>query len=82
LCWPWPSTCVSPWLRSDMTNVQKNERDSRIHMEAEEKAAHKPKGIRESLYSHIKVSVRMMDIIICVISLLLIASIIFGIAQG
>ncbi len=65
-----------------MDDLYKRGRDSRIHMEAEEKAAYKPKGIRESLYSHIKVSVRTMDIVILVVSLLLIASIVIGIAQG
>ena len=51
-------------------------------LEAEERAAVKSKGIRESLYSHIKISVRTADTIICIVSLLLIASIIIGITQG
>ncbi len=51
-------------------------------MEAQEKASHQPKGMRESLYGRIKVSVRTMDIIICILSILLIASIVIGISQG
>jgi hypothetical protein len=65
-----------------MTDLFKSGRDARIQMQAAENAAHKPKGIRESLYGHIKVSVRTMDIIICIITILLIASIVIGITQG
>ena len=57
-------------------------REARMLLEAEERAAVKSKGIRESLYSHIKISVRTADTIICIVSLLLIASIIIGITQG
>jgi hypothetical protein len=65
-----------------MANLLKEERNLRANMEAEEKSAQRPRGIRESLYSHIKVSVRTMNIIILFISLLLIASIVIGVAQG
>lgn len=63
-------------------DLYKKGRDARVFLEAEERAASKSKGIRESLYSHIKVSVRTVNIIICIVSLLLIASIIIGITQG
>ena len=65
-----------------MTDSLKSGRDARISMEAHEKASHQPKGMRESLYGRIKVSVRTMDIIICILSILLIASIVIGISQG
>jgi hypothetical protein len=65
-----------------MDLYNKRGRESRMRLEAEEKAAYKPKGIRESLYSHIKVSVRTMDIVILILSLLLIASIVIGITQS
>ena len=42
----------------------------------------KPKGVRESLYRHIHVSVRTMDIIIYVLTLLLVACIAMGVIQG
>ncbi len=51
-------------------------------MEAGEKPAQPSKGIRESLYSHIKVSVRTMNIVILFVSILLIASIVIGVVQG
>ncbi len=65
-----------------MTDLSKNERELRANMEVEEKSAQRPKGMRESLYGHIKVSVRTMNIIILIISLLLIASIVIGVVQG
>ncbi len=63
-------------------DLYKRDRNSRIPMDAKEKAVQKPKGIRVSLYSHIKISVRTMDVMILIISLLLIASIVIGITQG
>jgi hypothetical protein len=60
----------------------KKGRDARMLLEAKERAAVTSKGMRESLYSHIKVSVRTVDIIIFIVSLLLIASIVIGITQG
>lgn len=65
-----------------MANLLKDERNLRASMEAEEKSAQRPRGIRESLYSHIKVSVRTMNIIIYVIAALLILSIAIGVVQG
>ncbi len=40
------------------------------------------RGIREKLYSHIRVSVRTMDRIIAAIAVLLFLAIVLGIVQG
>ena len=63
-------------------DLGKEERELRANLEAEEKAAQRSRGIRESLYSHIHVSVRTMNIIICVLALLLVVSIAIGVIQG
>ncbi len=63
-------------------NLGKNERDLRSSTDAGKKAAQRSRGMRESLYRHIHVSVRTMNIIICVLALLLIASIAMGVIQG
>ena len=65
-----------------MADLKKSERVARADMEVEEKAAKPRRGLRESLYSHIHVSVRTMNIIICVIAFLLVASIAIGVVQG
>jgi hypothetical protein len=62
--------------------MKRSEREARAGMEAEEKSAKPRRGLRESLYSHIHVSVRTMNIIIGVIAFLLVVSIIIGVAQG
>lgn len=59
-----------------------NGREARALLKAAERAPDKSKGIRASLYSNIKVSVRIVDMIICIVSILLIASIVIGITQG
>ena len=63
-------------------DLQKNDRELGFGMESKKLMAQRSRGIRESLYSNIRVSVRTMNIIICVLALLLILSIAIGVGQG
>ncbi len=63
-------------------DLHKNDRELGFGMESKKLMVQRSRGIRESLYSHIRISVRTMNIIICVLVLLLILSIAIGVSQG